>query len=176
MQVYFVKRLRNWPPSTVVSWTPRLSSFNFIADNLTGDSWSLKVNILATGYLSQSQILPEPSWRQPLIGKTAAHRGRGRRNGPSSWQCIGEEFHQKWQHSKGESRRQGDWRHEGLYVIHHNEALKPRLHPWGTLYICLSWIKVYHECVWSIYLINSVDKAIFLHFTLATCNATVIIR
>lgn len=38
MQVYFVERLRNWPSSTVVSWTPGLSSFNLIADNLMGDS------------------------------------------------------------------------------------------------------------------------------------------
>ena len=38
MQVYFVERRRNWPSSTVVSWTPGLSSFNLIADNLMGDS------------------------------------------------------------------------------------------------------------------------------------------
>ena len=38
MEVHVVKRLRNWPSSTVLSWTPGLSSFNIIADNLMGDS------------------------------------------------------------------------------------------------------------------------------------------
>lgn len=37
-----------------------------------------------TDYVTKPQVFPKPSRRLPFVGKTAAHRGRGRRIGPDN--------------------------------------------------------------------------------------------
>lgn len=71
-----------------------------LAIQVFGRSASILIekSYLSTDYVVKPQVFPQPSRRLPLVGKTAAHRGRGRRIGPSSRQRAGEELHQKWKH------------------------------------------------------------------------------